>query len=140
MIMSVNDTLGDTGHDYVSLMPVIHWVIQAMIMCHRCQWYTGWHRQWLCVTDVNDTLDDTGNDYVSLMSMIHWVTQAKEMESEEYKLEAARQEAVSELRRQLAAETTEALRVQDEEIGMLIARLQVRLWLMSFMSALLLEV
>ena len=77
---------------------------------------------------------------MSLMSMIHWVTQAKEMESEEYKLEAARQEAVSELRRQLAAETTEALRVQDEEIGMLIARLQVRLWLMSFMSALLLEV
>ncbi|KAL8610099.1 hypothetical protein ACOMHN_024565 [Nucella lapillus] len=50
---------------------------------------------------------------------------AKQMAAEEQKLEEARQAAVAELRRQLAAETTEALRVQDEEIGLLIARLQV---------------
>ena len=46
---------------------------------------------------------------------------------EEQKLEEARQAAVVELRRQLAAEMTEALRVQDAEIGLLIARLQVTL-------------
>jgi ellis van creveld syndrome protein 1 len=46
--------------------------------------------------------------------------------AEEKKLEEARQQAVSDLRRVLAAETAEALRVQDEEIGLLIARLQVR--------------
>lgn len=50
---------------------------------------------------------------------------AAQIKAEEKKLEEARQAAVSELRRQLAAETEEALRVQDEEIGLLIARLQV---------------
>ena len=40
-------------------------------------------------------------------------------------MEESRQAAVAELRKALAAETAEALRVQDEEIGLLIARLQV---------------
>ncbi|XP_076436478.1 uncharacterized protein LOC143275994 [Babylonia areolata] len=50
---------------------------------------------------------------------------SQKIAAEEQKLEEARQAAVAELRKQLAAETTEALRVQDEEIGLLIARLQV---------------
>ena len=53
------------------------------------------------------------------------------MRLEEQKLEEARQAAVSELRRQLAAETAEALRIQDEEIGLLIARLQVKMFSIS---------
>ena len=53
------------------------------------------------------------------------VCQEEQVRLEEQKLEEARQAAVSELRRQLAAETAEALRIQDEEIGLLIARLQV---------------
>lgn len=51
--------------------------------------------------------------------------QAAQIAAEEAKFEEARQAAVSELRRQLAAETEEALRVQDQEIGLLIGRLQV---------------
>ncbi|PVD30385.1 hypothetical protein C0Q70_09651 [Pomacea canaliculata] len=50
---------------------------------------------------------------------------AAQIAAEEAKFEEARQAAVSELRRQLAAETEEALRVQDQEIGLLIGRLQV---------------
>nr|KAG5698071.1 hypothetical protein BaRGS_016719 [Batillaria attramentaria] len=52
---------------------------------------------------------------------------AAQIEAEEKKLEEARQAAVSDLRRQLAAETEEALRLQDEEIGLLIGRLQDQL-------------
>ncbi|GFS14897.1 trichohyalin-like [Elysia marginata] len=48
-----------------------------------------------------------------------------EIEKEELGFEKARQEAVAELRRQLAKETEVALKLQDEEIGLLIGRLQV---------------
>ncbi|GFN78015.1 trichohyalin-like [Plakobranchus ocellatus] len=51
---------------------------------------------------------------------------AKELAKEEEAFEEARQEAVAELRRQLAKETEEALKLHDDEIGLLIGRLQVR--------------
>ncbi|KAK7110980.1 trichohyalin-like [Littorina saxatilis] len=49
----------------------------------------------------------------------------RQIAAESQKLEEARLAAVAELRRQIAAETAEALRAQDEEIGLLIGRLQV---------------
>lgn len=48
-----------------------------------------------------------------------------EIMKEEVAFEESRQEAVAELRRQLAKETEVALKLQDEEIGLLIGRLQV---------------
>jgi len=50
---------------------------------------------------------------------------AAQIAKEEENFEAARKAAVADLRRRLADETNEALKQQDEEIGLLIGRLQV---------------
>ncbi|XP_059163333.1 golgin subfamily A member 6-like protein 26 [Physella acuta] len=49
----------------------------------------------------------------------------QEIAAEEEAFENARKSAVVELRKQLAKETEEALKVHDEELGLLIARLQI---------------
>ncbi|XP_046570216.1 trichohyalin-like [Haliotis rubra] len=50
---------------------------------------------------------------------------AAEMSVEEERLEAGRQAALQDLKQQLARETEEALKQQDQEIGLLIGKLQV---------------
>ncbi|CAL1547305.1 unnamed protein product [Lymnaea stagnalis] len=50
---------------------------------------------------------------------------ASKIEKEELTLEEARKSAVMELRQQLAQETEEALKLHDEEISLLIGRLQI---------------
>ncbi|KAK6186317.1 hypothetical protein SNE40_008377 [Patella caerulea] len=48
-----------------------------------------------------------------------------EISEEEKKLKEHREKAIEDLKRQLAAETEEALKLQEEEVGQLIGRLQV---------------